>query len=46
MTGIPRWVRKAIVSAIASPPSSLTAAQPVSFRIRDALSNASSGDAS
>ena len=36
-------VRKAMVSAIASPPSSLTAAAPVSLSIRAALANACSG---
>ena len=39
-------LRKATVSAIASPPSSLTAAAPVSLRIRDALANACCGLAS
>ena len=33
-----------MVGAIASPPSSLTAAQPVSFMIREALANACSGE--
>ena len=34
------------MEAIASPPSSLTAAQPVSFMIRDALSKAWAGEPS
>ena len=46
MTGMPRWVRKSMVSAIASPPSSFTAAQPVSFMIREALAKAWSGEPS
>jgi hypothetical protein len=45
MTGTPRRVRNSIVGAIASPPSSFTAAQPVSFMIREADSNAFSGEA-
>jgi hypothetical protein len=36
MTDTPRSTRKAIVSTIRTPPSSLTAPQPVSFRIRTA----------
>jgi hypothetical protein len=43
---MPRWLRKATVGAIASPPSSLTAAAPVSLRIREALAKAASGLAS
>jgi hypothetical protein len=35
-----------MVSAIASPPSSLTAAQPLSFITRDAEANACSGEPS
>ncbi len=46
MTGIPRSVRKRMVGAIASPPSSFTAAQPVSFITRAALAKACSGLAS
>ena len=46
ITGMPRADRKAIVGAIASPPSSLTAAQPLSFITRAALAKACSGDAS
>src|SRR6188768_2303114 len=36
ITGIPRWLKNAIVSAMRTPPSSLIAPQPVSFMIRAA----------
>ena len=36
ITGMPRWLRNAIVSAMRAPPSSLMAPQPVSFRMRAA----------
>ncbi len=43
ITGMPRSVRKRTVGAIASPPSSFTAAAPLSFISRAALRNACSG---
>ena len=46
ITGIPRPTRNAIVGAIAAPPSSFTAAHPVSFITRAADANAASGPAS
>ena len=46
ITGIPRSVSSRTVGAIASPPSSLTAAQPVSFITRAQLANACSGEPS
>lgn len=42
--GMPRATRKAMVSAISSPPSSLTPSQPVSCISRTALRNACSLD--
>ena len=46
MTGIPRSTKKRIVGAKRSPPSSFTAPQSVSFRMRTALRNAASGPSS
>ena len=43
---MPRAERNATVGAIAAPPSSFTAAAPVSFSSRAALANACSGDPS
>ena len=44
ITGMPRWTRKAIVSAISTPPSSFTAEQPVRAMTRAAESNAAAGE--
>ena len=46
ITGTPRSTRKAMVSAMRRPPSSLMAPQPVSFITRAADMNACSFDAS
>ena len=46
ITGTPRSVRKATVSASRRPPSTLIAPQPVSFITRAALMKACSFDAS
>ena len=46
ITGTPRSIRKAMVSAMRRPPSSLIAPQPVSFITRAADMKACSFDAS
>ena len=43
ITGMPRSVRKRMVSAMRRPPSSLTAPQPVSFMTWAALRKATDG---